>query len=77
MIIMKNMNSDKRENQLQQSAANNESISQEELLNLDELFDVQGGIDRTLRENCGLGCFTGVTMPDSTGDQPVQPAANE
>lgn len=74
MIIMKNMNSDNRDNRLQQDATNNESISQEELLNMDELFDVQGGIDNPLRENCGLGCFTGVIMPDSSGGKSI---ANE
>lgn len=74
MIIMINKNSDNRDNRLQQDATNNESISQEELLNMDELFDVQGGIDNPLRENCGLGCFTGVIMPDSSGGKSI---ANE
>lgn len=41
--------------------AGNES---EEVLNLDELFDVQGGVEDTeeqehMEENCGLGCYTG------------------
>lgn len=36
----------------------------EEVLNLDELFDVQGGIEgieehEHMEENCGLGCYTG------------------
>lgn len=32
--------------------------NKEEVLNLDELMDVQGGIEKDLeKEECGLGCF--------------------
>lgn len=67
---MKNENPDKRDIRLQQGAANDENISQEEVLNMDELFDLQGGVDDQLKGNCGLGCFTGATMHQSSDDKP-------
>lgn len=48
----------------QQEGTKKEISSQEEILNLDELFDVQGGIDDKQQDQlggCGLGCFTGST----------------
>lgn len=39
---------------------NNMSDSVEEYLNLDELLEIQGGIDNDEDlANCGLGCFLG------------------
>lgn len=66
---MRNKDSEKRDNAGQQ-AAETENISQEELLNMDELFDVQGGVEDKQQGSCGLGCFTGAIMHESFGDKP-------
>lgn len=59
---MKTKNSAKGDNQ-RQGTPQDENYSQEELLNMDELFDLQGGIDDKQLESCGLGCFSGATRP--------------
>lgn len=59
-------NPERSDNQLQDGTSQ-ERASQEEILNLDELFDVQGGIDDKLQGGCGLGCFTGSTMHSNPG----------
>lgn len=56
-----------RNDNQQQDDAKKERASQEEILNLDELFGVQGGIDDKLQGGCGLGCFTGSTMHSNPG----------
>ena len=60
-------NNTRRSDNQQQDDAKQERASQEEILNLDELFDVQGGIDDKLQGGCGLGCFTGSTMHSNPG----------
>ena len=62
---MKTKNSAKGDNQ-------DENYSQEELLNMDELFDLQGGIDDKQLESCGLGCFSGATFNESTGNKSIR-----
>lgn len=64
---MKTKNSEKN-NDRQQRAGKDDDISQEELLNMDELFDLQGGIDENLKGTCGLGCFTGAVFNESTDE---------
>ena len=49
---MKTKNSAKGDNQ-RQGTPQDENYSQEELLNMDELFDLQGGIDDKQLESCG------------------------
>ncbi|MCD7925661.1 MAG: hypothetical protein LUI85_13610 [Bacteroides sp.] len=40
------------------------------MLNLDELMDVQGGIDDNELAKCGLGCYTGGFVdPTRTQDE--------
>lgn len=48
----------------------------DEVLNLGELFDVQGGVDNTdekdhLEETCGLGCYGGrnIVIKKGNGQQ--------
>lgn len=48
----------------------------DEVLNLNELFDVQGGVDNTdekdhLEETCGLGCYGGrnIVIKKENGQQ--------
>lgn len=68
---MKTKNSDKNDN-LQQRAAKDENISQEEVLNLDELFDLQGGAEDKQLGSCGLGCFTGAIFNESDGSKDIK-----
>lgn len=68
---MKTKNSGKNNDQ-QQGASKDENNSQEELLNMDELFDLQGGIDDKLQGNCGLGCFTGAVFNEGSGDKDIK-----
>lgn len=68
---MKTKNSGKSNDQ-QYGASKDENSSQEELLNMDELFDLQGGIDEKLQGNCGLGCFTGAVFNESIGDKDIK-----
>ncbi|WP_455669065.1 hypothetical protein [Phocaeicola sp.] len=43
---------------------------EEQVLNLDELMDVQGGIDEKELAKCGLGCYTGGFVdPTRTQDE--------
>lgn len=44
---------------------------EEQVLNLDELMDVQGGTDDKETEKCGLGCYTGGLL------DPTNPRKNE
>lgn len=50
-----------------------------EVLNLDELMNVQGGDDREPERNCGLGCYlagvgqTTQTGSDKDGNTSIQP----
>ena len=67
---MKTKNSGKSNDQ-QHGASKDENSSQEEL-NMDELFDLQGGIDEKLQGNCGLGCFTGAVFNESIGDKDIK-----
>lgn len=46
------------------------SGEEEQVLNLDELMDVQGGVKEKDTTNCGLGCYTGgIVNPTKTGDE--------
>lgn len=46
------------------------SEDEEQVLDLDELMDVQGGIDDNEVAKCGLGCYTGgFTNPTKTQDE--------
>ncbi|MEG0454844.1 MAG: hypothetical protein RR559_05795 [Bacteroides sp.] len=51
--------------------ANSLQNEEDESLNLDELLDVQGGIeDDQKNQGCGLGCFTGaMTQQDPTNHE--------
>lgn len=51
---MKTKNSAKGDNQ-RQGIPQDENYSQEELLNMDELFDLQGGIDDKQLGSCRAG----------------------
>ena len=43
---------------------------EEQLLDLNELMDVQGGIDDKELSKCGLGCYTGgFVYPTKTQDE--------
>ena len=68
---MKTKNSAKGVNQ-RQGIPQDENYSQEELLNMDELFDLQGGIDDKQLGSCGLGCFSGATFNENTGDKSIR-----
>lgn len=44
--------------------------AEEQMLELDELMDVQGGIEEKNVPNCGLGCYTGgFTDPTKNKDE--------
>lgn len=46
--------------ELPETAGNKTTDPAEEFLDLDELLEIQGGIDKEEeRANCGLGCFLG------------------
>lgn len=51
----------------------NESIqdgfSQEDLLDLNDLLEVQGGKEEQNSASCGLGCFTGAVSKQSHSEQ--------
>lgn len=51
----------------------NESIqdgfNQEDLLDLDDLLEVQGGKEEQNSANCGLGCFTSAVSKQSRSEQ--------
>ena len=68
---MKTKNSAKGDNQ-RQGIPQDENYSQEELLNMDELFDLQGGIDDKQLGSCVLGCFSGATFNENTGDKSIR-----
>ena len=68
---MKTKNSAKGDNQ-RQGIPQDENYSQEELLNMDELFDLQGGIDDKQLGSCELGCFSGATFNENTGDKSIR-----
>lgn len=68
---MKTKNSAKGDNQ-RQGTPQDEKYSQEELLNMDELFDLQGGIDDKQQGSCELGCFSGATFNENTGDKSIR-----
>lgn len=54
------LNVDKLENLKNETTNHHMSLEEDEKLNLDELLDVQGGIeDNQSSQSCGLGCFTG------------------
>lgn len=59
------MNARELENSMNETT-NRRMDDEDERLNLDELLEVQGGInDKEVITNCGLGCFTGsVTDPE-------------
>lgn len=62
---MKNekLNADKLENSKNETTNHHMSMEEDEKLNLDELLDIQGGIeDNQSSQNCGLGCFTGAMI---------------
>lgn len=53
---------------------NHSSIHDDEMLGLDELFGVQGGVDRDkeqehVEESCGLGCFGRNIVIKKTNDK--------
>lgn len=53
----------------------NNYSEEEQLLDLNELMDVQGGIDDKELSKCGLGCYTGgfvdptKTQDENTGNE--------
>lgn len=48
----------------EQASVSGEGISKEETLDIDNLLEVQGGIEdeKDVKENCGLGCFSGAVL---------------
>lgn len=47
---------------------------EEQVLNLNELMDVQGGTDEQDLSKCGLGCYTGGFIdPTKTKDETPEP----
>lgn len=50
-------------NHKKQEDARYSAEDEEQVLNLNELMDVQGGVeDKELKPNCGLGCFSGAVL---------------
>jgi len=60
-----------KEQDMKQPEREKRSGEEEQMLNLDELMDVQGGVEEKDIPNCGLGCYTGGWVdPTKTQDEP-------
>lgn len=57
-------------NRKQPECARHSEDEEEQVLNLDELMDVQGGVEDKDTAKCGLGCYTGGWLdPTNTKDE--------
>lgn len=69
-LIDKEMKKKKMNSEESKKESGENGINQEDLLDLDNLLDVQGGKeDDNKNVSCGLGCFTGATLRQQTESQ--------